>query len=1075
MQVSSIVIDYMPVPTEIIELVERFDQYYQKYTSPSYNETQVRREFIDPLFKALGWDVDNTQAYDERYKEVIHEDAVKVGGKTKAPDYSFRIGGVRKFFVEAKKPAVNLKENPEPAYQLRRYAWSAKLPVSILTDFEEFIVYDCTRKPSPNDNSSLGRIEYYTYKDYIPKWDEIVSKYSKKAVFTGKFDDLADSLVQKKGGKGTAGIDDAFLAEIEGWREELAKNLALRNANLSVRELNLAVQKIIDRIIFLRICEDRGIEEYGQLKVKVEGKGVYKNLIDLFLHADDKYNSGLFHFRHEDGMEEPDILTTSLEIDDKTLKHIVSRLYYPESPYEFSVIPADILGQVYEQFLGKVIRLTASHQAKIEEKPEVKKAGGVYYTPTYIVEYIVKNTIGKLVENKNPTEVSNLKVVDPACGSGSFLIGAYQYLLNWHVDWYITHLVPLMKEGKSATDKEVQKLLPVKPVSTKKGRKKVRSAGSDYDFPIYQMSDDDWRLTSDEKKRILLNNIYGVDIDQQAVEVTKLSLLLKVLEGEKGERISKQLTITQERVLPSLDENIKCGNSLIGPDIYSTIQMTLDNDDEFYRINAFDWKQEFPDVFEQGGFDAVLGNPPYVRIQAMKEWAPIEVEFYKKLYKSASKGNYDIYVVFVEKGLSLLNKDGVLGYILPHKFFNAKYGEPLRNFISKNKSISEIVHFGHQQVFKNATTYTCLLFLNKEEHQSFVFKKVDSLNSWLQNGDCVSGCVLSEVASHSEWNFIVDERGELFKKLSSMPVKLNEVSTKIFQGLVTSSDSIYLLEPIGISDLKYIKVKSNATGKNYELEREVAHPLCKGSLDIKRYSAKPSKVVLFPYDSKMSSESNKTILIVKDDFEKYYPNSWAYLFENYETLRNREKGKMKHEEWYGYVYPKSVTLFAKQKIITPSIALEPSFTFDRNGEYYFVGSGGGGGGGYGIILNDDFHLSYCYILGLLNSKITNFIISIVSSQFRGGYYAYNRQYIEQLPIRTIDPSHPEDVARHDKMVSLVEQMLELHKKLDAAKLGSEKEMIQRRINATDTEIDRLVYELYGLTDEEIAIVEGNVV
>ena len=461
----------MPAPPEIIELVERFDQYNGKYKSNSYNETQVRREFIDPLFKALGWDVDNTQAYDERYKEVIHEDAVKVGGKTKAPDYSFRIGGVRKFFVEAKKPAVNLKENPEPAYQLRRYAWSAKLPVSILTDFEEFIVYDCTRKPSPNDNSSLGRIEYYTYRDYIPKWDEIVSKYSKKAVFTGKFDDLADSLVQKKGGKGTAGIDDAFLAEIEGWREELAKNLALRNASLSVRELNLAVQKIIDRIVFLRICEDRGIEEYGQLKAKAEGKDVYKDLIKLFLHADDKYNSGLFHFRSEDGMGEPDILTTSLEIDDKTLKHIISRLYYPESPYEFSVIPADILGQVYEQFLGKVIRLTASHQAKIEEKPEVKKAGGVYYTPTYIVEYIVKNTIGKLVENKTPAEVSNLRIVDPACGSGSFLIGAYHYLLNWHIDWYITHLVPLIKEGKAATDKEVQRLLPVKPESTKRGKK----------------------------------------------------------------------------------------------------------------------------------------------------------------------------------------------------------------------------------------------------------------------------------------------------------------------------------------------------------------------------------------------------------------------------------------------------------------------------------------------------------------------------------------------------------------------------------------------------------------------------
>lgn len=1051
----------MPAPTEIIELVERFNQYYSKYTSPSYNETQVRREFIDPLFKALGWDVDNTQAYDERYKEVIHEDAVKVGGKTKAPDYSFRIGGVRKFFVEAKKPAVNLKENPEPAYQLRRYAWSAKLPVSILTDFEEFIVFDCTRKPSPNDNSSLGRIEYYTYKDYLTKWDEIASKYSKQAIFTGKFDDLADSLVQKKGGKGTAGIDDAFLAEIEGWRDELAKNIAIRNASLSVRELNLAVQKIIDRIVFLRICEDRGIEEYGQLKAKVEGKDVYKNLINLFLHADDKYNSGLFHFRNEDGMEEPDLLTTSLEIDDKTLKHIVNRLYYPESPYEFSVIPAEILGQVYEQFLGKVIRLTASHQAKIEEKPEVKKAGGVYYTPTYIVEYIVKNTVGKLVENKTPTEVSNLKVVDPACGSGSFLLGAYRYLLNWHVDWYITHLVPLLKEGKAATDKEVQKLLPVKPVSTKKGRKKVRSAGSDYDFPIYQMSEDDWRLTSDEKKRILLNNIYGVDIDQQAVEVTKLSLLLKVLEGEKGERISKQLTITQERVLPSLDENIKCGNSLIGPDIYSTIQMTLDNDEEFYRINAFDWKQEFQDVFEQGGFDAVIGNPPYVRIQAMKEWAPIEVEFYKKLYESASKGNYDIYVVFVEKGSTLLNKDGILGYILPHKFFNAKYGEPLRKIISENKNLLEIVYFGHQQIFKNATTYTCLLFMGKKEQNSFIFTNVDSLDLWRQKFNSESSLIPTDDVSIDEWNFIVGDGTKLLKKLQALPTTLENITDRIYQGIKTGSDKVYIVNEI-LRETAQIKIHSPETNTEYWVEPDLFHPLIKGG-DSKPYNIqRTNRLILFPF----YIEDSHYKLIPEFKFKEKYPLTWNYLKDNKVVLENREKGKLKGKYWYNYTRNQAIDIITKPKIFTPDLVSEVSFSLDSKGNTFFTG---GAAGGYGILVSSDY--SREYILGILNSNLTNWFLSNISTKMRGGWFSCESRFIKYVPIHIIDFSNPEDVASHDRMVSLVKQMLELHKKLDAAKLGSEREMILRRINATDAEINKLVYKLYGLTTEDISIIE----
>jgi type I restriction-modification system DNA methylase subunit len=278
---------------------------------------------------------------------------------------------------------------------------------------------------------------------------------------------------------------------------------------------------------------------------------------------------------------------------------------------------------------------------RIEEKPEVKKAGGVYYTPAYIVDYIVKNTVGKLCEGKTPRQIEKLRILDPACGSGSFLIGAYSNLLNYHRDWYV-------KDGTQKHTKE-----------------------------IYQGTGGQWLLTTQEKKRILVNNVYGVDIDSQAVEVTKLSLLLKVLESESEETIGKTLKLFRERALPDLGNNIKCGNSLIGPDFYRNKQLGLLEDEDRYRINAFDWNSEFTAIRETGGFDAVIGNPPYVRIQALKEWAPIEVEHYKQAYKSASKGNYDIYVVFVERGLSLLNKSGRLGFILPHKFFNSQYGVPL--------------------------------------------------------------------------------------------------------------------------------------------------------------------------------------------------------------------------------------------------------------------------------------------------------------------------------------------------------------------------------------------------------------
>jgi hypothetical protein len=395
-------------PREILDLVARFEQQLDAYKSGQYNETQLRREFLDPFFTALGWDIDNKQGYAEAYKDVIHEDAIRMGSATKAPDYCFRIGGVRKFFLEAKKPSVDIKQDISPAHQLRSYGWSAKLPLNILSDFEELAVYDGRIKPHKDDKASIGRIFYCTFHEYAEKWDWIYERFSRDAVLKGAFDKFAESTRAKKG---TSDFDEDFLATIEGWRLELARNLALRNPKLTQRELNFAVQRIIDRIIFLRICEDRGIEDYGRLNALVNGNRVYPRLTKLFEDADARYNSGLFHFKKEPGRHEaPDELTLDLDLDDKLLRDILRGLYYPESPYQFSVISADILGQVYEQFLGKVIRLTEGHHAVVDDKPEVKKAGGVYYTPTYIVDYIVRQTVGKLVEGKTPKQVEKISI-----------------------------------------------------------------------------------------------------------------------------------------------------------------------------------------------------------------------------------------------------------------------------------------------------------------------------------------------------------------------------------------------------------------------------------------------------------------------------------------------------------------------------------------------------------------------------------------------------------------------------------------------------------------------------------------
>lgn len=1020
----------MTTPESIKQLVQRFEEHRETYRSGKYNETHLRREFLDPFFEALGWDVFNKQGYAEMYKDVIHEDSLEIEGENKAPDYAFRIGGQRKFFLEAKKPAVRIETDIHPAFQLRRYAWSAKLPLSILSDFEELAIYDCRSKPDKKDKASVGRVRLYSYKDYAEKWDEISSIFSREAVLRGSFDAFAESAKLKKG---TAEVDDAFLEEIERWRDLLATNIAIKNESLSVRELNYAVQMTIDRIVFLRICEDRGVERDEQLKEIGAGAGVYEALCQLFKRADARYNSGLFHFSEEKDASSPtDSLTLTIQIDDKPLKNIIKNLYYPESPYVFREIPADILGQVYERFLGKVIRLTAGHRAKVEEKPEVRKAGGVYYTPTYIVEYIVENTVGKLLEGKTPKEAEKIRVLDPACGSGTFPLGAYQYLLDWHLKWYMDN-----DPEKWATGKK----------------------------PVIFQTKDGYRLTTSKKKDILLNNIYGVDIDPQAVEVTKLSLLLKVLEGESHETIGSQLAMFQERVLPDLGKNIKCGNSLIGNDYYEGRQLTmLIDEEERYRVNAFDWKAEFSQVFIQGGFDAVIGNPPYIRIQTLQESSPIDVEFFKKRYEAASKGNYDIYVVFVEKGLDVLNKNGRLGFILPHKFFNAQYGEPIRSVIANGKHLAKVVHFGDQQVFESATTYTCLLFLDKTAREDFEFTKVENLTDWrvlqaqTSKVSDVSGLIASKQVTPNEWNFTVGKDSALFEKLTTMPTKLGDIAN-IFVGLQTSADTVFLFKDCQKSNTSITTVQSKELGEAVEIETNILKSVIRSG-EIGRYWANPTAEVLFPYEI----SDNKFKLMSEIKLKKEYPQTWRYLTTNKELLSGREHGKFKETGWY-QLYPKNLDTWEQPKIMLPYMITRLSAYYDEN-NYYFVNVTTGG---FGVTTKQEFG-SHKYITGLLNSKILDWFMKKVSTTFHGGYFAANKQFLVQLPIRPINFDDPADKARHDKLVSLVERMLALHKQ--SPRTPQEQEMVKREIESTDRGIDGLVYELYGLSEEEIRIVEG---
>lgn len=370
-----------------------------------------------------------------------------------------------------------------------------------------------------------------------------------------------------------------------------------------------------------------------------------------------------------------------------------------------------------------------------------------------------------------------------------------------------------------------------------------------------------------------------------------------------------------------------------------------------------------------------------------------------------------------------------------------------------------MVHFGDQQVFSGATTYTCLLFLLKSGSDEFTYAVADDLATWQTNGDQRKGTISSIDATAREWNFIVTEGAELFRRLSELPLRLSDIAARVFQGLVTGADPVFILERAeeGLH-------RSEATGQRYNLEEELLHPLCKGSLNLRRYFVSDlTKDILFPY----KLVDAKAKLLTKKELATYYPATWRYLQENRPRLEAREGGKWKHDQWYAFGRSQNLSEMEQRKILTPSIASRASYSFDESGYYYFVGSGGGGGGGYGITLKSEYpQLSYHYLLALLNSRLLDWFLKQYSSPFRGGYFSYNRQYIDPLPIVLAD------AARQARMVALVEQMLDLHRRHAAEANPQVKTVLQRQIDATDRQIDALVYELYGLSEEEIAIVEG---
>lgn len=967
----------------IKDLVARFKQNEKSYTSVIYDESNTRTDFIDKFFEALNWDVRNDNGFAERFREVVREDKVVINGQTKAPDYSFRLGGQKIFFVEAKKPSVNIKDDIAPAYQLRRYAYTAKLPLSILTDFEEFAVFDTKIKPNPNDKASAARIQYMRYDQYEENFDYLWNTFSKEAVQTGSFDQYCESGKNKRG---TSEIDNELLSTIEKWRLDLAKNIALRNPQLSLRNLNIAVQKIIDRIIFLRIAEDKDMEDLETLKNACNSSDAYNELKKVFENANVKYNSGLF--ASENWINE-------LIIDSKVLKDIANELYYPSCPYAWVALPVEVLGNIYEKFLGSEINfknVKNGHTVTVEEKPEIKKAGGVFYTPTYIVKYIVEQTIGKKLANCTPENASSITICDPACGSGSFLVGAFKYLLNWYLDKYT----------KNKTE-ENKNLKTGKLISVKNGIE----------------------LSIQEKKKILTTHIYGVDIDAQAVEVTKLSLYLQMLEGE-GKQENSLFRESDMHVLPYLGDNIKCGNSLIGSDFYASQDLSLFEEEAMYKVNAFDWEKEFPQIFKNGGFDCVIGNPPYVNINTMPEYH----EYFSKKYSEIHTGYNDLMYYFLYRGINLLNKTGIYGVITSNYFLGNEYAKKLRLFL--NSKVTSIINFKNAQIFSEASVHTTLLFAKNENTENeitiFTYKENKSPQEVILN-ESYDFSTLTKNELSDTWLIADKSSTSIINKINTNSVFLGDIA-EIVKGAETGKN--------GIFSVPYKIIKDNL------IEEEIVRKCIKNS-HIHRYHINSVDLFLIYCDNNFSS--------------KKYPNTYKYLEKYKNELSDRRGPKNNEYEWWRLHRP-SVKEFhdAPEKIIVPYRAEHNRFAYDD--QQFF----NDGGDIRAIVMKENCGYLIKYILALLNSTLLDWYFGFIGKT-KGNSREYFNKPLALIPIKSATQSQQQELA------NLATLMMDAVKRQQEAKSDQEKNICKMRIEAIDAQINAKVYALYGLTEDEIAIVE----
>ncbi|MFL0246574.1 Eco57I restriction-modification methylase domain-containing protein [Candidatus Clostridium stratigraminis] len=985
----------MDLKKEVQKIVERYTQLSAHYKGKNseFKEETCRNELLNPFFRLLGWDIENNQNLKPQYREVVYEQNLGPAGRS---DYTMTLSGVPVYYVEAKKPGVDVSKLSDPAFQTRRYGWSAKLQISVLTNFEYLIIYDTTIPPKQTDDCNVAILKKYHYKDYVDKFEEIYEILSRKTVYSGKFNEIIESKFGNIHNNGLKmPVDEYFLKQINRWRLSLGEHL-YKVKKLPIDIINDVVQDFINQILFLRICEDKNLPLYHTLQDISNKSSVMQSEMErLFKDADKKYNSGLFCGKY-----------IIFDLNSSIIKEIIEELYFPRSPYEFRFISPNLLGHVYEMFLLERITVISGNVI-LEDKSkgnnrEIDRA--IVTTPVEIVKSMTKRSLDVLCTGKKPNEILNLKIADISCGSGVFLIEALDYLTKYCVEWY--------KEND-------------------KGHLIITQNG-------------DFKLPLEDKKQLLQSCIYGIDIDIHAVEVAKFNLLLKLLDDETEPSIHDSIP-----VLPDISKNILHGNSLID---FSNIDFTKLTQVEKNSILPFEWNN----INYGNKFDLIIGNPPYVNTEDMNNLIPIkEVSVYKKKYKSSYR-QFDKYFLFLERALQKVNDDGYVCYIVPNKFAKIKSGSKLRKLITDRKYVVQFTDFGCAQLFKDKTVYSSIVLLQKKSQTHFKYEEVRNVSRWWGNPDYNEGMVLSSnILTEMPWALVPNKEDmDMINKLYSNSYRLDDVAN-LFNGVQTSAEQppVYWFADSEIIQVLPDCFEIQKFGKRYRVEKNILKRYFK-PVNIKEKNLSSydifdtNKWIIFPY-----GEDGKIYPI--DIIRSHFPNTWHYLLDRYDILKpkqidptgRRDVPHATNDTWYEYGRDQAFTAFSNTtKLIVGVLSKKPMYLYDTND---FVIASGGTAGYCAISEKPGSQYSLEYIQAYLTHPRTEWLLSIIGSDFEGGYYSRGTSVLEGLPIRKLDFTNSEHKKIYNDVVNGVRRIHDINSSLKS-------NITKTQITALQTEKQHLI-------------------